>query len=79
MCTSNNTCMGNEVADELSSRLTSFDTSPLEMLVNDTADFLSNDTQRQAVVEAAHEIRKISIALNEVARENSSIASLLGV
>lgn len=79
MCTSNNTCMDHEVTDELSSRLTSFQTTYIENLISDSADFLSNDTQKRLIQDIIEELAKISDAvsrLNETSDEG--IGKLLG-
>ncbi|XP_067930677.1 phospholipid-transporting ATPase ABCA1-like [Watersipora subatra] len=79
MCLSNNTCFDHEVADELSGRLTSFETTGVERLVNDTATFLSNDTQTQVLYNAVTEMAKISDALQTLQSNRNSLGSLLAL
>lgn len=78
MCLSNNTCNEREVVDELSGTLTSFQTTRVEALVTDTANFLANDSQRNVLQETVEEAQKIASALEKVQGNYGSVGQLLG-
>ena len=78
VCLSNNTCNEREVTDELSGQLTGFETTRVEQLVNDTAYFLSNDTQRNVLLNAVEELQKIGVALDRAQRADTTLGDLLG-
>lgn len=70
--------MEGEVTDELSGRLTSFETTRVERLVNDTGNFLANDTQREVLQSVVEEAQKIMAALDKVRGNSDSVGQLLG-
>lgn len=66
------------MTDELSGQLTSFQTTNVERLVNDTANFLANDTQRNVLQTAVEEMQKLGSALNTAQGLQDTPAQLLG-
>ena len=74
----NNTCHERPVTDELSGALTSFQTTYLERLVNDTANFLSNDTNRDLIERITKEVEKVTYAYNKAQNIKEPLGDLLG-
>ena len=74
----NNTCHERAVTDELSGALTSFQTTYLERLVNDTANFMSNDTNRDLIERITKEVEKVTYAYNKAQNIKEPLGDLLG-
>lgn len=79
VCLSNNTCNERAVTDELSGALTGFQTTYVEQLVNDTANFLANDTNRDLIERVIKEVEKVNNAVEKVQSIKEPLGDLLGM